>query len=93
MLSSVGKPTDGLFEIVETKMSKRKLKAYVGRSPDGARRVFAQDHDPARAMQEAFDAATEYLKRRPDCGPITNWTFTEATNSDLAAVTFARDVV
>ncbi len=72
-------------------MKKRKLTAYVGRSPDGARRVYASDQDPARAMAEAFDAAREYIKGRPDCGPLNLWAFTEATDQDVAAVTFARD--
>ena len=73
-------------------MSKRKLMGYVGRSPDGARRIFTQDQDPALAMAEAFDAAREYLRGRPDCGPLNLWSFTEASNADYAAVVFARDV-
>lgn len=71
---------------------KRKLKAYVGRSPDGARRVYAMDQDPARAMADAFDAAREYIKGRPDCGPLALWSFTEASDADLMAVQCARDV-
>lgn len=82
----------GLFENVETNM-KRKLHAYVGRSPDGARRVYGQDQDPARAMANAFDAAREYLKdHRPDLGPLNSWSFLEASNGDPAAVQFAKDV-
>jgi hypothetical protein len=82
----------GLFENVETKMTKRKLFAFVGRSPDGARRVYGQDQDSARAMAEAFDAAREYLKQRPDCGPLTLWSFAAADDRDLMAVQFDRDV-
>ena len=73
-------------------MSKPKMTAYVGRSPDGARRVYGQDQDPARAMAEAFAAARDYLKERPDCGPLNLWSFLPATTADLAAVQFARDV-
>lgn len=73
-------------------MAKRKLAAYVGCSPDGARRVYGRDQDPARAMAEAFGAARDYLKDRPDCGPLTSWSFNEASDSDLIAVTVAHDV-
>lgn len=73
-------------------MSKRKLTAYVGRSPDGARRVWAQDQDSARAMAEAFDAAREYIKGRPDCGPLNLWAFEPATNADYIAVCVAHDL-
>lgn len=66
--------------------------AYVGRSPDGARRVYASDPDPARAMQEAYSAACDYLKRRSDCGPLSRWRFDTATEDDIAAVTLAGDV-
>ena len=74
-------------------MTKCKLIAYVGRSPDGARRVYGQDQDSARAMANVFDAARDYLRERPDCGPLNEWSFLPATTADLAAVQFARDVV
>jgi hypothetical protein len=54
---------------------RRKITYYVGRSPDGVQRVFAQDYDPARAMANAFDAAREYIKKRPDCEPLALWSF------------------
>ena len=71
---------------------RRKLKAYVGFSPDGARRVYGQDQDSSRAMAQAFKAAREYLMRRPDCGPLEKWNFQPATKADLFSVQFARDV-
>jgi hypothetical protein len=68
------------------------LVAYVGRSPDGARRVYGQAEESAGALLLAREAARDYLKGRPDCGPFDQWSFLLATNADLAAVQFARDV-
>jgi hypothetical protein len=72
-------------------MSKRKMHAYVGMSPDGNRRVYAQDQDSARAMAECFDAAREYIKGRPDCGPLSLWNFQPGTNGDYVAVAMSED--
>lgn len=71
--------------------TKEKKAAYVGRSPDGVRRLFAQDQDPARAMAEAFDAARKYIKERPDCGPLENWSFLPATILDMKAVMYGQE--
>jgi hypothetical protein len=54
---------------------RRKITCYVGQSPDGVQRIFAQDYDPARAMANAFNAARDYIKKRPDCEPLEHWSF------------------
>jgi hypothetical protein len=69
----------------------RKMTCYVGRSPDGVRRLFAQDQDPARAMADAFDAAREYIKGRPDCAPLENWSFDLASIPDMKAVMYGQE--
>lgn len=69
-----------------------KLRATVGLSPDGARRVYGQGQTQSDSIREALAAARDYLKSRPDCGPLSEWTFRNATTADLAAVQFARDV-
>jgi hypothetical protein len=69
------------------------LKRCVGRSPDGARRVYGQDVTEAGAVTQARAAALDYLKGRPDCGPLSEWFFDlNASDGDMAAVQFARDV-
>ena len=69
------------------------LKRCVGSSPDGARRVYGQGTTEAEAVTQARIAATEYLQRRPDCGPLSDWLFNlDASDADMFAVQFARDV-
>ena len=69
----------------------RKMTCYIGRSPDGVRRLFAQDQNPARAMADAFDAGRDYIKGRPDCAPLENWSFLPATILDMKAVMYGQE--
>jgi hypothetical protein len=67
------------------------MKRYVGRSPDGARRVYGQDDYHQTALAFCKEAAVDYVKGRPDTGPLDKWTFDEATSADMWAVQFSRD--
>ena len=47
-----------------------------GFDQNGVRRVFGLGYDRGTARERAVDAAFDYLRERPDTGPIAAWSFT-----------------
>lgn len=48
---------------------------YIGHDPQGVPRVYGHDETEAGAIVQARIAAREYLRVRPDTGPLSRWTF------------------
>ena len=44
---------------------------FIGRSPEGAKRVWGEGETVEEAHRNVCDAAIDYLKGRPDCRPLT----------------------
>jgi hypothetical protein len=55
---------------------------FVGHDPNGVPRVYGHDLTEAGALVQARDAAKEYLRVRPDTGPLARWTFERANDPD-----------
>lgn len=55
----------------------KKLIRYSGFDGNGIPRVWGE-HETSHEVAEArcMDAAKDYVKRRPDTGPLSRWTFT-----------------
>ena len=51
---------------------------YEGIDPTGTPRVFGQDQYEQTALGFCKEEATDYVKRRPDTGPLNKWNFIEA---------------
>ena len=50
---------------------------YVGKDASGTPRVFGCSHQSAtEAAEECKAAILEYVRRRPDTGPLDKWTVT-----------------
>ena len=49
----------------------------VGKDPNGVPRVWAEDETLEWAIKGAWKAAEEYLRARPDTGPLHKWTVVE----------------
>jgi hypothetical protein len=66
---------------------------YVGLSPDKVMRVYGRGQDQETAKAEALKAACEYLKERPDCGPLGLWEFKPRhTLAQAKAILAPRDI-
>lgn len=48
---------------------------YIGHDPKGVKRVFGIGSTHEIAEQRAIDATFEYIKHRPDTGPLSEWKF------------------
>jgi len=56
---------------------------FIGSDPNGVARVYGHDLTEAGALTQARDAAREYLRVRPDTGPLQRWTFEATEDSGL----------
>lgn len=65
---SAGGSADMLFETEKTMR-------VIAKDANGIPRAWGEGSTTDAAMREAQDAATDYLKRRPDTGPASSWTF------------------
>ena len=54
-----------------------KMIRYIGFDQAGIRRVFGQDEFHQTALAFAKTEAEAYVRRRPDTGPLSGWTFTQ----------------
>jgi hypothetical protein len=68
MSMSAGGSADMLIETEKTMK-------VIAKDANGIPRAWGEGSTTDAAMSEAKDAATEYLKRRPDTGPASAWTF------------------
>jgi hypothetical protein len=50
---------------------------YTGFDGNGIARVYAEHENQDVAETMCKDEARNYVKRRPDTGPLSNWTFTK----------------
>ncbi len=50
-----------------------KLIRYLGIDQNGIARVYGEARREHEAWQEAKDAIIEYVGRRPDTGPVSEW--------------------
>jgi hypothetical protein len=65
----------------------------IARDPIGARRIWRQAHTEKEAMDLILEDVGKYLaERRPDLGPLDQWTFRLAIDADLIAVHLGSDV-
>jgi hypothetical protein len=55
---------------------------YYGRDPSGYARVWGDGPTPDVAETECCKAVREYVARRPDMGPVANWTVEKAVPSE-----------
>jgi len=55
---------------------------YIGSDPNGVPRVYGHDITEAGALVQAREAAREYMRVRPDTGPLQKWTFDPTEDSD-----------
>jgi hypothetical protein len=46
-----------------------------GFDPKGIRRVYGEGQTASEAEAECRNAALAYIRRRPDAGPLADWTF------------------
>jgi len=58
-------------------MSRPNAKQFqvIGKDRNGVGRVWAEHDDSKMAEAWALEEAKEYLKGRPDTGPLSQWTF------------------
>ena len=49
---------------------------YTGFDRNGIARVYAENANPDVAETACKDEAMAYVRRRPDTGPLSAWTFT-----------------
>lgn len=47
----------------------------VGFDPSGVRRVWACDYTESGAREQCEQDVVEYIRGRPDTGPLNKWTF------------------
>jgi hypothetical protein len=66
------KASSGMLEEI---MSKERPMRVIGKDAEGIARVWGDGRTHEDASHEAQMAATEYVKRRPDTGPLRAWTF------------------
>lgn len=53
----------------------REVFKLVGFDPNGVRRVSGCDYDLTGAREQCMQEAVEYVRGRPDTGPLSKWTF------------------
>lgn len=46
---------------------------YIGKDAHGTPRVYGTGFDSDTALSECVQAATEYVRMRPDTGPLSRW--------------------
>lgn len=51
---------------------------FVGKDANGIPRVFGAGPNADIAETDCVEAAREYVRRRPETGPLENWTFERA---------------
>lgn len=53
----------------------REVFKLIGFDPNGVRRVRGCDYDLTGAREQCMQAAVEYVRGRPDTGPLSSWRF------------------
>ena len=53
---------------------------FVGRDGSGVPRCFGRGPTPYTAVIECRKAIVEYVRQRPDTGPVGDWTLAKTTN-------------
>jgi hypothetical protein len=48
---------------------------YEGFDPKGVKRVYGEGRTAPEAEAECHNAALDYVCKRPDTGPLADWTF------------------
>ncbi len=56
-------------------MDEEKVYKLVGLDPNGVRRVWAADYGALEAEAKCRIEAENYVKERPDTGPLSMWKF------------------
>jgi hypothetical protein len=48
---------------------------YEGFDPEGIKRVYGEGRTAPEAETECHNAALDHVRKRPDTGPLSDWTF------------------
>ncbi len=57
---------------------------YTGFDPNGIARVYCDDASADLAETQCKEEAANYVRRRPDTGPLDQWTFTHSERRPTA---------